>query len=276
MLADHQLDTVMHFAAQTHVDRSFVVPMKFTEVNAMGTAVLLQAARECRIRRFLHVSTDEVYGENVHGHIFSETDGFRPMNPYSASKAAAECIVHGYVESFGRDLPIVVVRPNNIYGPRQYPEKLIPKFILRLQRQQRLPLHGGGSARRSFLFVEDAAKAFDFVLRKGIPGEAYNIGAEPGSTKTVIQVAKALMPFFDIDTDSADSHLEVVADRVRNDASYDVESTKISELGWSPSVTFEEGLQRTVEWYLQHPSHWKSVEAALRADNGAPTPTAAL
>ncbi|CAE7323871.1 Tgds, partial [Symbiodinium microadriaticum] len=107
VLADHQLDTVMHFAAQTHVDRSFVVPMKFTEVNAMGTAVLLQAARECRIRRFLHVSTDEVYGENVHGHIFSETDGFRPMNPYSASKAAAECIVHGYVESFGRDLPIV-------------------------------------------------------------------------------------------------------------------------------------------------------------------------
>lgn len=215
-LVSHQLDTVMHFAAQTHVDRSFVVPLKFSEVNVLGTAVLLQASLELGVRRFLHVSTDEVYGENVGpgSARFAEMDPFRPGNPYSGSKAAAECVVRGYMESFGRQLPILVVRPNNIYGPRQFPEKLIPKFIYRLQRKQELPLHGGGKARRSFLFVEDAAEAFDLVLRKGKPGEAYNIGAEPGSTKSVLEVAKALMSYFDIDVErDAEKHLKVVADR---------------------------------------------------------------
>ncbi|CAJ1335672.1 unnamed protein product [Effrenium voratum] len=171
------------------------------------------------------------------------------------------------MESFGRDLPIVVVRPNNIYGPRQYPEKMIPKFIFRLQRQQTLPLHGGGVARRSFLFVEDAAKAFDLVLRRGKPGEAYNIGAEPGSTKSVVEVARALMPHFGVDLADAEKHMEVVADRVKNDASYDVQSSKIRSLGWEPAVTFQEGLQRTVEWYRLHPMHWTSVEDALLPDN---------
>jgi len=239
-MISHQLDTVMHFAAQTHVDRSFVMPVKFSEVNVLGTAVLLQASLELGIRRFLHVSTDEVYGENVGSQRFRETDPFRPGNPYSASKAAAECLVRGYMESFGRELPIVVVRPNNIYGPRQFPEKLIPKFIYRLERKQDLPLHGGGKARRSFLFVEDAAEAFDLVLRKGQPGEAYNIGAEAGSTKSVLEVAKALMQHFGIDAKNAEKHLNVVADRVKNDASYDVHSSKIQELGWEPMVTFQD------------------------------------
>lgn len=270
-LVSHQLDTVMHFAAQTHVDRSFVVPLKFSEVNVLGTAVLLQASLELGVRRFLHVSTDEVYGENVGpgSARFAETDPFRPGNPYSGSKAAAECVVRGYMESFGRQLPILVVRPNNIYGPRQFPEKLIPKFIYRLQRKQELPLHGGGKARRSFLFVEDAAEAFDLVLRKGKPGEAYNIGAEPGSTKSVLEVAKALMPYFDIDVQrDAEKHLKVVADRVKNDASYDVHSWKIRNLGWKPTVNFQDGLRRTVEWYRQNPDHWTSVEEALLPDNG--------
>ncbi|CAK9102834.1 unnamed protein product [Durusdinium trenchii] len=275
-IISHELDTVMHFAAQTHVDRSFVMPVKFSEVNVLGTAVLLQACLELGVRRFLYVSTDEVYGENVGSHRFSETDPFRPGNPYSASKAAAECLVRGYMESFGRDLPIVVVRPNNIYGPRQYPEKLIPKFIYRLQRKQELPLHGGGRARRSFLFVEDAAEAFDLVLRKGRPGEAYNIGAGAGSTKSVLEVARALMEHFGIDAKQADQHMQVVADRVKNDASYDVHDAKIRNLGWKPLVTFEDGLRRTVEWYRQNPGHWTSVDDALLPDNSGRLQKAAL
>jgi dTDP-glucose 4,6-dehydratase len=192
----HRLDTVMHFAAQTHVDRSFRWPVEFSEANVIGTAVLLKVSYELGVKRFLHISTDEVYGENVNGKVFDENSNLMPGNPYSASKAGAECLVRGYMSSFGSKLPIVVVRPNNIYGPRQFPEKLIPKFIYRLSRKQKLPLHGGGQARRSFLFVEDAARAFDLVLHKGVPGEAYNIGATVKSTKSVLEVAQALLTHF--------------------------------------------------------------------------------
>lgn len=267
VMVEHQLDTVMHFAAQTHVDRSFESPLKFTHANVTGTAVLLRISRDVGIKRFLHVSTDEVYGENVDGHIFTESDAFLPGNPYSASKAAAECLVIGYNQSFGSDLQIVTVRPNNIYGPRQYPEKMIPKFILRLLRKQKLPLHGGGHAKRSFLFVEDAAKAFDIVLRRGVPGEAYNIGAKEGSTRTVLEVAQALVPYFGKGLSDLQEYVDVVADRIKNDASYDVQSSKIESLGWKPSVDFDEGLKQTVNWYLQNSQHWKSVEQALQADN---------
>lgn len=267
VMLEYRLDTVMHFAAQTHVDRSFESPLKFSDANVMGTAVLLKVSRDVGIKRFLHVSTDEVYGENVNGHIFKESDAFLPGNPYSASKAAAECLVIGYNQSFGSDLQIVIVRPNNIYGPRQYPEKLIPKFILRLCRKQKLPLHGGGHAKRSFLFVEDAAKAFDVVLRRGVSGEAYNIGAKEGSTKTVLEVAQALLPYFGKQPSDLQEYVDVVADRVKNDASYDVQSSKIESLGWKPLVNFDEGLKQTVNWYLQNSQHWKSVEQALQADN---------
>lgn len=268
LMEKHRVDTVMHFAAQTHVDRSFTKPVEFSEANVIGTAVLLKVAKEVGVRRFLHVSTDEVYGENVNNVVFTEDAHFKPGNPYSASKAGAECLVHGYHESFGNALPLVVVRPNNIYGPRQYPEKMIPKFIYRLGRKQTLPLHGGGYTRRSFLFVEDAARAFDLVLRKGVPGMAYNIGAAQDSTRSVVEVANALLPYFGISPEQAKNHLEIVEDRAKNDASYDVDSTRIRALGWSPKVGFAEGLKRTVEWYLQNPNHWGSVDHALLPHNG--------
>jgi len=270
VMTEHNIDTVMHFAAQTHVDRSFRNPVMFTETNVTGTAIMLAVSREMHIKRFLHVSTDEVYGENVDGGadgVFDESAPFMPGNPYSASKAAADCLTRGYISSFGNDLPIVIVRPNNFYGPRQYPEKMIPKFIFRLNRKQSLPLHGGGGANRSFLFVTDAAAAFDLVLRKGTHGEAYNIGAEETSEKNVRDVAYSLMKLSGIDEKSAGDHLEVVRDRFKNDASYHVNSQKIRSLGWSPEVKFEEGLKRTFDWYMDHLNHWENIEDALMPHN---------
>jgi dTDP-glucose 4,6-dehydratase len=269
IMEKHRIDTVMHLAAQTHVDRSFTWPVQFSEANVIGTAVLLKVAHEIGVKRFLHISTDEVYGENVNGTIFDEQADLMPGNPYSASKAGAECLLRGYMSSFGSQLPIVVVRPNNIYGPRQFPEKLIPKFIYRLSRKQKLPLHGGGRSRRSFLFVEDAARAFDLVLHKGTTGEAYNIGATVESTKSVREVATALLSYFGVAPGKVNDHLEVVDDRFKNDASYDIKAEKIRALGWTPQVNFDEGLRRTVEWYKQHPGHWPNVDEALQAHNGA-------
>jgi len=264
IMEKHKVDTVMHFAAQSHVDRSFVRPIIYSETNVMGTAVLLKVAHEMGVGRFMHISTDEVYGESL-GEPRDENAHFLPGNPYSASKAAAECLVRGYLESF--NMPIVIVRPNNIYGPRQFPEKLIPKFTLRLSRKQRLPLHGGGHSKRFFLYVQDAAEAFDVVLRKGVPGEAYNIGAPEGSEKSVKEVALALLPYFGLDASSADEVLEIFPDRPKNDANYAIVSTKLRALGWSPRVSFDDGLKRTVEWYLANLSHWGAVDEALKADN---------
>jgi dTDP-glucose 4,6-dehydratase len=260
LMREHRIDTVMHFAAQSHVDRSYVDPVVFAETNVLGTAVLLKASVSHGVKRFLHVSTDEVYGESLDG-VFTEEAHLRPGNPYSASKAAADCLISGYLASYA--LPVVIIRPNNIYGPRQYPEKLIPKFVHRIRRGLTLPLHGGGQARRSFLFVEDAAEAFDLVLRRGKVGEVYNLGAASDSTKSVREVALAILALMGVD--SAEKHLEAVGDRLKNDAAYDVNSEKICSLGWAPRVGFEEGLKRTVEWYCQHPTHWTGFEASLEA-----------
>lgn len=262
LMREHQVDTVMHFAAQSHVDRSYVDPVAFTETNVVGTAVLLKAATSYGVKRFLHVSTDEVYGESI-DEVFREDSHLRPGNPYSASKAAADCLVYGYLESY--NMPIVVVRPNNIYGPHQYPEKLIPKFLHRFRRGLTLPLHGGGSARRSWLYVQDAAEAFDVALRRGRSGEIYNLGAARGSTRSVREVAVDLLQLMGVDANCFDKHLEVVGDRLKNDAAYDVNSEKLEALGWMPRVTFEEGLRRTVAWYCQHPTHWTDFDSSLEA-----------
>lgn len=263
----NKIDTIMHFAAESHVDKSFIRPVVFSETNVVGTAILLKAAKDLGVKRFLHISTDEVYGENtVHGH-FKEDAPFLPGNPYSASKASAECLVRGYNECFGNELSLVVARPSNIFGPRQYPEKLIPKFTLRLLRKQTLPLHGGGKTMRSFLFVEDAAKAFDLILRKGKAGEAYNVGAPDGSTKSVVEVAMAIQANLGIDAKEAQANIDIVDDRAKNDASYNIDSAKLHALGWKPQVNFADGLKRTVLWYQDHPNHWGNIDRALLPHN---------
>jgi len=267
VMQQHKIDTVMHLAAQTHVDHSFVRPVSFAETNVVGTAVLLKVAREVGVRRFLHTSTDEVYGETLPGVRSTEDARFFPGNPYSASKAGADLLVFANQESFGNKLPIVTVRPNNIFGPRQYPEKLIPKFVMRFQRGQSLTLHGQGASQRSFLFVQDAAEAFDVVLRRGTPGMAYNIGAHESATRSVKEVAIALLKNFGVADAEVSKHLETVGDRPKNDCAYDVNSDRIEALGWKPRVMFEEGLRLTLDWYLAHQQHWPNIDQALLPHN---------
>jgi len=179
------------------------------------------------------------------------------------------------MESFGKDLPIVTVRPNNIFGPRQYPEKLIPKFVMRFLRGKTLTLHGQGASRRSFLFVEDAAEAFDIVLRRGEPGKAYNIGAHTSCTRSVREVALALLHIFGVASENISRHLELVDDRVKNDCAYDVNSSRIEALGWAPRTMFDDGLRRTVDWYLNNRKHWPNIEQALLPHNADVGRTAA-
>jgi len=179
ILEQYGVDTIIHFAAETHVDNSFGNSLEFTVTNVLGTHVLLESARLCKqqIRRFIHVSTDEVYGEAALEAVepCTAASPLNPTNPYAATKVAAEFLVNSYRLSF--NLPTIITRGNNVYGPRQYPEKLIPKFIFLLDRKQPCPLHGDGKNRRSYLYVSDVVEAFDLILRKGVPGTIYNIGS---------------------------------------------------------------------------------------------------
>ena len=247
----HTITHVLHFAAETHVDNSFLDSLPFTIANVVGTDVLLrQSRRTPGFQRFVHVSTDEVYGECKHGS-FDETAPLAPSNPYSASKAGAELLVQSYMQSFG--FPAVISRANNIYGPHQYPEKLIPKLLLRGMAGQSFTLHGSGSSVRNYLYVSDAARAFGLVLHHGELGHIYNIsGTQEYSTR---QVAEALQQIFLAEGRPAPP-LEHVRDRAFNDCRYSVSSGKLQLLGWQPSVGLEAGLRQCFAWYQQHRSRY--------------------
>lgn len=264
LLESEEIDTVMHFAAQTHVDNSFGNSLAFTMNNTYGTHVLLEAAR-CygKIGRFINVSTDEVYGETSLGceEGLDETSKMEPTNPYSAAKAGAEMLARAYITSY--KMPIIITRGNNVYGPHQFPEKLIPKFTLLASRGKDLPIHGDGMSRRSYLYVEDVASAFDTVLHQGETGETYNIGTQ--KERTVLEVAQAIADIFNLSPDK----VVHVKDRAFNDRRYYICDSKLNKMGWKEEMDFEEGLRRTVEWYLYHgfSSYWKQgeVEMALQA-----------
>ena len=252
VMVTEQIDTVMHFAASTHVDNSFGNSLGFTTANVAGTHVMLEAARACgdQIRRFVHVSTDEVYGENdsydeAHGNQEDKTR-LEPTNPYSASKAAAEMLVKAYARSYG--LPVIVTRGNNVFGPNQFPEKLIPKAILMTARGMRLPVHGSGKNKRSYLYVEDVAEAFDCVLHKGETGRVYNIGTTVEQTvlEVVTSVASLMRPDAEVD-----ELIEHVDDRPFNDLRYYLDCSSLTELGWQQRTPFIEGLKKTVAWYTR-------------------------
>lgn len=258
----HNVDTVMHFAAQTHVDNSFGNSFTFTQNNIMGTHVLLQCAREFKIKRFIHVSTDEVYGEGHHdGRPSLEgSTMLAPTNPYAATKAAAEHLCQSYKISFG--LPIIITRGNNVYGPRQYPEKLIPKFCNLMMRDRPLPIHGNGNNLRNFLYAGDAARAFDTILHKAEVGSVYNVGGS--NEKTVREITTEVLKAFGR-SDNWSTWTKTVADREFNDFRYHIESSKLKALGWEEQVTFAEGMATTIEWYKTNSRNWENFEAALVA-----------
>jgi dTDP-glucose 4,6-dehydratase len=257
ILKSRKIDTIIHFAAQTHVDNSFGNSIEFTQTNVMGTHVLLEAANSCGIKRFIHVSTDEVYGDHAKNEEHEERV-LEPTNPYAATKAAAEFISKSYLRSFG--LPLIITRGNNVYGPHQYPEKLIPKSICRLQRGQPICLHGDGHNERCYVYVEDVAEAFDIILHYGNIGQIYDIGT--GHKHSNNEVAKDIIRL--MDCDEKDMIIRV-SDRKYNDRRYDIDPTKIYELGWRPKTLWIDGLKKTIEWYKENCKNWgeDSLEKAL-------------
>jgi len=265
IFAAHKIDAVLHLAAQTHVDNSFGNSFTFTSSNVFGTHVLLETCKilHPQVKRFLHISTDEVYGENLGGpgHEFVEGDTLEPTNPYSATKAAAEHIVKAYHRSYG--IPILIARPNNVYGPRQFPEKVIPKFTRQLQSGKALTVHGAGQSRRSFLYCTDIAEALvDFCLLRGKVGEVYNVGSS-NTAVTVVELAEELMDIFHVPKEKRNRVF--VEDRAYNDQRYDITSAKLHALGWRPRVTWREGLDETVKWYQDHPNYWSNESKAIVA-----------
>ncbi|XP_038673669.1 dTDP-D-glucose 4,6-dehydratase-like isoform X1 [Scyliorhinus canicula] len=268
LFGTEKIHIVLHFAAQTHVDKSFWCSSEFRNVNIYGTEVLVEAAYQANIEKFIHVSTDEVYGGSIKEE-FNEASPKHPTNPYAASKAASESIVMSYWESFR--FPVVVTRSSNVYGPHQYPEKVIPKFIALLQRNRKCCIHGTGVQARHFLYATDVAEAFLTILEKGEPGEVYNVGTN--FEMSVIQLAKELVHL--IKETASESELELwiehVSDRPSNDLNYPMNSKKLHRLGWKPKVAWEEGIRKTIEWYQENFYNWPNAETAL-----TPFPSSAL
>jgi dTDP-glucose 4,6-dehydratase len=229
LLKTYNIDTVIHLAAQTHVDNSFGNSLQFTEDNIKGTHVLLECAKAHNlIEKFIHMSTDEVYGQVDLNHSgCKETALLNPTNPYAATKCAAEFLCNSYIHSF--KLPIIIVRCNNVYGPNQYPEKLIPKFIKHIQNNEKLPIQGTGEARRNFIHTSDVANAFDIILKKGILHQIYNIGSQ--YEYSVLDVAKMVINKYKPNSKFED-WITYVEDRNFNDFRYSVDTTKLTDLGW--------------------------------------------
>ena len=249
----NDIDAVMHFAAQSHVDLSFGNSYSFTHNNVMGTHVLLESAKYLKVKLFLHVSTDEVYGE-VSPDVpdLLETSILSPTNPYSASKAAAEMLVNAYYKSF--KIPVIIVRSNNVYGPHQYPEKVIPKFLMLLNRGKKMTLHGDGSNTRRYLFAGDAADAFDTIFHKGQVGQIYNVGSSDEISNKKLSLM--LLKECGIDEADAEQWTEYTHDRPFNDHRYAVDGSKLESLGYYPKTSFKKGLSMTGEWYKKFGEIW--------------------
>lgn len=246
-------DYVINFAAESHVDNSIKYPEIFVETNVQGTLNLLQACKELGIERFLQISTDEVYGSLGETGYFYETTSLQPNSPYSASKASADLLVRAYFETYG--LPVLNTRCSNNYGPYQYPEKLIPFFISRLLKGEKVPVYGDGLNVRDWLYVYDHCEAIDVVLHKGKIGEIYNIGGH--NEKTNLEITHLILTEMNKDKNL----IEYVQDRLGHDRRYAIANDKItSELGWKPSVTFEQGIKLTIAWYLENQNWIKNLE----------------
>jgi dTDP-glucose 4,6-dehydratase len=255
-------DAVVHFAAETHVDRSIVDPYAFVHTNCFGTNVLCDVARRVGVDRFLHISTDEVYGSIDEGS-FAETDVLTPRSPYSAAKAGSDLIALSYATTYG--LPVVVTRCSNNYGPYQFPEKLIPLFTTNLLDGGTVPLYGDGGNIRDWIHVEDHNRAADLVLRSGTVGEVYNIGAHNEITNR--DITYRLLEL----TGRDESAIVPVEDRLGHDRRYSVEIDKVTALGWSVQRSFDEALEATVAWYRDNRWWWEPLKARHAFDRTALT-----
>lgn len=250
--AMESVDIIVHFAAESHVDRSILDPLTFVKTNVLGTAVLLNQALENKVKRFHHVSTDEVYGSlGPNDPPFTPTTKYDPKTPYSASKAGADYLVRSYFETYG--LPVTISNCANNFGPYHDPEKLIPRFITNLLERKKVPLMGQGENIREWLYVEDHARAIDIILQKGNLGETYLV---QGEEKTNLEVTKKILEILKMD----ESYIEYVEHRLEHDFRYANDGAKLKELGWSTKHSFEEELEKTVEWFKQNEWWWKPLK----------------
>lgn len=252
------VDVVVHFAAETHVDRSIMDPSVFVKTNVIGTQVLLEAALKNDIKRFHHISTDEVFGalELGSSEKFSETTPYDPHSPYSASKAGSDHLVRAYHDTY--DLPISISNCSNNYGPYHFPEKLIPLAITNILEDKKVPVYGDGLYVRDWLYVRDHCSAIDLILQKGKVGETYSIG---GMSQDIanIDIIKKICTIMDVDPQQT---IEYVKDRPGHDRRYAVDWSKIhNELGWSPQHSLDQALEETVQWYRQNKSWWKNIKS---------------
>jgi dTDP-glucose 4,6-dehydratase len=262
LFADYKFDAVIHFAAESHVDRSITGPDIFVKTNVLGTQILLETVRECWDRhfegkKFIHISTDEVYGSLGPSGFFTETTPYAPNSPYSASKAGSDLMARAYFHTY--KLPVIITNCSNNYGSYQYPEKLIPLMITNAIDNVPLPVYGDGMNVRDWLFVEDHCRGIDTVLQKGVAGETYNIGGN--NEWHNINIVKLVLKIMG----KPESLIKFVTDRPGHDRRYAIDATKIkTALGWSPAMKFEDGIRRTVEWYISNEWWWRPLKERLK------------
>ena len=253
LFEEERFDFVTHFAAESNVDRSITHPEIFVKTNVMGTQVLLDASKAFSIDKFVHVSTDEVYGELDFDPttFFTEETPLQPNSPYSASKASSDMLVRAYHETFG--LPVNITRCSNNYGPFHFPEKLIPLTISRVLNEQKIPVYGDGKNIRDWLHVIDHCAAIDLVLHEGANGEVYNVGGH--NERTNLEVVKTIISTLG----KSEDLIEFVTDRLGHDKRYAIDPTKLEKLGWKPTYTFETGIAQTIQWYLDNKEWWEQI-----------------
>ncbi|WP_323737494.1 dTDP-glucose 4,6-dehydratase [Methanosphaera sp. ISO3-F5] len=236
-------DYVVNFAAETHVDKSINDPASFVKADVLGTQNLLELVRKYEVEKYIQISTDEVYGSILEGS-FKETDNIDPSSPYSASKAGGDLLVSAYYKTY--DIPVMITRSSNNFGPRQFPEKLIPLFILKALHDEKLPVYGDGKNVRDWIYVEDNCAGVDTVLHKGKIGEVYNIGG--GNEKNNLEITKLILEKLG----KPETLIEHVTDRLGHDRRYSLDASKTKKLGWQPKWTFEDAMEKTVNWYKEN------------------------
>ncbi|RAS82286.1 dTDP-glucose 4,6-dehydratase [Priestia endophytica] len=253
VVKEHEIDVIVNFAAESHVDRSITEPDVFIKSNVLGTQTLLDIARENEIKKYVQISTDEVYGSLGETGYFTEEAPLAPNSPYAASKAGADMLVSAYYKTYG--LNVNITRCSNNYGPYQFPEKLIPLMITNAMEGERLPIYGDGKNVRDWLHVRDHCTAIDLVIHKGVAGEVYNIGGH--NEKTNNEIVHFIVEKLGVSKDL----IMFIEDRLGHDRRYAIDATKVKrELGWEPTYTFEKGMDETIRWYVEHEKWWRKIK----------------